>query len=82
MDRLRLRASCQQSEISLRDYMGRKRSNRGIDSSVEENMAATASNQDLKDSIDSLTKVVTEGFATIQSDMDKVLRNTQKIWQL
>ena len=51
--------------------MGKKRSKRGTDSSVEENMAATASNQDLKDSIDSLTKVVTEGFATIHSDMDK-----------
>ena len=33
--------------------------------------------QDLKDSIDSLTKVVTEGFATIHSDMDK-LRNDFK----
>ena len=58
--------------------MGRKRSKRGTDSSVEENMAATASNQDLKDSIDSLTKVVTEGFATIHSDMDK-LRHEFKI---
>ena len=58
--------------------MGRKRSKRGTDSSVEENMAATASNQDLKDSIASLTKVVTEGFATIHSDMDK-LRHEFKI---
>ena len=51
--------------------MGRKRSKRGTDSSAEENMAAT-SNQDLKDSIDSLTEVVTEGFATIHCDMDKL----------
>ena len=56
--------------------MGRKRSKRGSDSSVEENMADT-NYQDLKDSIDSLTKVVTEGFATIHADMDK-LRNDFK----
>ena len=65
--------------------MGRKRSKRGSDSSVGagrisalvgENMADT-NYQYLKDSIDSLTKVVTEGFATIHADMDK-LRNDFK----
>ena len=56
--------------------MGRKRSKRGSDSSVGENMADT-NYQDLKDSIVSLTNVVTEGFATIHSDMDK-LRNDFK----
>ena len=52
--------------------MGRKRSKCGTYTSVEENMAAPASNQDLKDSIISLTKVVTKGFQTIHSDMDKL----------
>ena len=56
--------------------MGRKRSKRGSDSSVGENMADT-NYHELKDSIDSLTKVVTEGFATIHADIDK-LRNDFK----
>lgn len=50
--------------------MGRKRSRHSTNSSAEENMDET-SYQDLKDSIDSLTKIVTEGFMTTHCDMDK-----------
>ena len=56
--------------------MGRKRLKCGSDSLIGKNMADT-NYQDFKDSIDSLNKVVSEGFATIHSDMDK-LRNDFK----
>lgn len=52
---------------------GKKRSKQGSSSSVEEEGTIRPDNlQLLKDSIDCLKKVVSEGFATLHEDMDKL----------
>ena len=52
---------------------GKKRSKQGSSSSIEEEGTIRSDNvQMLKDSIDCLKKVVSEGFAKLHEDMDKL----------
>ena len=51
---------------------GKKRSKQGSSSSIEEGTSRPDNLQLLKDSIDCLKKVVSEGFAKLHEDMDKL----------
>lgn len=52
--------------------MGKKRPKQGSSSSVDEEDMATSKYESLQNSIDSLNKVVTDGFANIHSDLDNL----------
>ena len=50
----------------------KKRPKQGSSSSVDEEDMATSNCESLRSSIDSLNKVVTDGFANIHSDIDNL----------
>ena len=52
--------------------MGRKRPKEGSGSSVDEQDIAATKGKSLQNSIDSLNKVVTDGFANIHTDIDNL----------
>lgn len=52
--------------------MGRKRPKQGSGSSVDEQDMAAIKGKSLQNSIDSLNKVVTDGFANVHTDIDNL----------
>ena len=75
--------------------MGRKRLKQGSSSSVDEEEMAASKYESLQNSIDSLNKVVTDGFANIHTDIDNLrfkfkteidgikstIKDIEKVWR-